>query len=195
LGACDQSAAANYFFIKEAYQPDSFPWNSFIHPIVQGQDRKRKTQRKEYAMKKKDNKPAGAWIVFITFAVVVITAITIQHQTSTLSMTVPDDPIVIRKGITLKPETFSQVVLNEEETRTDVTVTKTPTVISFGKAFSIARSALGPNETFTWNGKQYSTNTAVEATDPRLTENRDIHLADANDSLDNSFSQAITPEF
>ena len=33
---------------------------------------------------------------------------------------------------------------------------------SFGEAFAAARAAKGPGQTFTWNGKQYSTDTAED---------------------------------
>jgi len=33
---------------------------------------------------------------------------------------------------------------------------------SFGKAFAEARKAKGPDKTFMWNGKSYSTNTAAD---------------------------------
>lgn len=36
---------------------------------------------------------------------------------------------------------------------------------TFGQAFADARSLLGPNQTFTWNGKQYSTATSTERPD------------------------------
>ena len=36
---------------------------------------------------------------------------------------------------------------------------------SFGDAYSAARTAFGPNATFTWNGKQYSTASATERPD------------------------------
>ena len=40
---------------------------------------------------------------------------------------------------------------------------------NFNAAYAAARTALGPNQTFTWNGKQYSTATAAERPDLNIT--------------------------
>ena len=65
-----------------------------------------------------------------------------------------------------------------------------PEVIPFAKAYAIAREALGPGQTFTWNGNQYSTNTAEENANVDNTEPA-LGLADGQDSL--TLSHALTP--
>ena len=71
-------------------------------------------------------------------------------------------PIIEKVEEVIVPEKIEEV----EETTielTDITVINTGGFIweeenSFGRAFSMARSLLGPDKTFTWHGKLYHTN-------------------------------------
>jgi hypothetical protein len=66
-------------------------------------------------------------------------------------------------------------------------------VISFTKAYSSAREALGSGQVFTWNGNQYSTNTVEEAASQIVTDEPENNLTNAQDSLGNTLSHALTP--
>ena len=76
----------------------------------------------------------------------------------------------------------------------EVITPEPPKVISFAKAFAIARKALGASQTFTWDGMQYTTNTAEEAEAQATVEQPEIDLTDAQDSLGNTLSLANAPE-
>jgi hypothetical protein len=54
-------------------------------------------------------------------------------------------------------------------TRRDTALQDIQNAPNFSDAYSSARSLLGPNQTFTWNGKQYSTATATERPDLNIT--------------------------
>ena len=91
---------------------------------------------------------------------------------------------------------IEEVVTTETEVdKKELVTPESPAVISFAKAFAISRKALGASQTFTWDGKQYSTNTAEEAEAQAIVEQLEIDLTDAQDSLGNTLSFAITPEF
>lgn len=146
-------------------------------------------------MKQKDNRSTGAVVVSLTFAVVVFTALYIQHQSAIESVVVVDTPAFLEDVNFLEMDKVEETVTSETNVLEDEIATpEPPGVISFAKAYAIAREALGPGQTFTWDGMLYSTNTVEEAAQTGEAP-PEINLADAQDSLDNTLSHAITPEF
>ena len=136
-------------------------------------------------MKQKDNRSTGALVVSLTFAVVVFTALYIQHQSAIKPVSVVELPAV------LENVNISETVVIEETTA----IPEPLAVISFAKAYAIAREALGPDNTFTWNGTEYSTNTVEEAATQTEETHSEINLTDVQDSLDHTLSHTITPQF
>ena len=134
-------------------------------------------------MKKNDNSSTGAFIISLTFAVVVFTALYIQHKPTVQSELAEASPfeeeVVVEKS--------NAIEWVEEE----VITPELPKVISFAQAYAIAREALGPGQVFTWNGNQYSTNTAEENVQNVEEPERTQDLADGQDSL--TLSHAHTP--
>lgn len=147
-------------------------------------------------MKQKDNRSTGAVVVSLTFAVVVFTALYIQHQSAIESVAVVDTPAFLEDVNFSEMDKVEETVTSETDVLEDEIATpEPPGVISFAKAYAIAREALGPGQTFTWDGMLYSTNTVEEAAAQTGGAPPEINLADAQDSLDNTLSHAITPEF
>ncbi len=133
-------------------------------------------------MKRNDNSSTGAFVVSLTFAVVVFTALYIQHkpvEEPVLTESTPHVDEAVVEGSTAIDWIEEEVIESEP-----------PKVIPFAKAYAIAREALGPGQTFTWNGNQYSTNTAEENANVDNTEPA-LGLADGQDSL--TLSHALTP--
>lgn len=147
-------------------------------------------------MKQKDNRSTGALVVSLTFAVVVFTALYIQHQSAIEPVAVVDIPAVPENVNISEAEMVEGTVTLEtamfEET---VAIPEPPGVISFAKAYAIAREALGSGQTFIWEGMQYSTNTVEEAAAQSGEVPSEINLTDAQDSLGNTLSHTITPQF
>jgi hypothetical protein len=139
-------------------------------------------------MNQNDNSSTGAFVVSLTFAVVVFTALYIQHKPTVQSELTETIPLEIEEVVVEESNAIEWV---EEE----VITPEPPKVISFAKAFAIARKALGASQTFTWDGKQYTTNTAEEAEAQATVEQPEIDLTDAQDSPGNTLSLANTPEF
>ena len=139
-------------------------------------------------MNQNDNSSTGAFVVSLTFAVVVFTALYIQHKPTVQSE--------LTEAIPLEKE---EVVVEEsnaiEWVEEEVITPEPPKVISFAKAFAIARKTLGASQTFTWDGKQYTTNTAEEAEAQATVEQPESDLTDAQDSPGNTLSLANAPEF
>ena len=139
-------------------------------------------------MNQNDNSSTGAFVVSLTFAVVVFTALYIQHKPTVQSE--------LTEAIRLEIE---EVVVEEsnaiEWVEEEVITPEPPKVISFAKAFAIARKALGASQTFTWDGMQYTTNTAEEAEAQATVEQPEIDLTDAQDSPGNTLSLANTHKF
>ncbi len=147
-------------------------------------------------MNKKDNRSTGAMVVSLTFAVVVFTALYIQHQSALEPNTVIETRSVLEDVNILEPEMINGTVVSDTDVLVEkVTTPESPGVISFAKTYAIAREAFGPDQTFTWNGMLYSTNTIEEATAKGIDAQSDINLTDAQDSLVNALSHAITPKF
>jgi len=145
-------------------------------------------------MKKNDNSSKGAFVISLTFAVVVFTAIYIQHKTTTDSLAKVETPELNKEVFAIKPEIAEVVLTVENEVlEEEIATPEPPAVISFAKAYSIAREALGSGQTFTWNGTQYSTNTAEEAASQIVTDEPESNLTDSQDSLGSTLSHAITP--
>ena len=139
-------------------------------------------------MNQNDNSSTGAFVVSLTFAVVVFTALYIQHKPTVQSELTEATPLEIEEVVVEESNAIEWV---EEEVITQ----EPPKVISFAKAFAIARKALGASQTFTWDGKQYTTNTAEEAEAQATVEQPEIDLTDAQDSPGNTLSLANAPEF
>lgn len=126
-------------------------------------------------MNQKDNKVTGIIVVSLTFAVVLFTALYIQHK-----------PV-------LQTNSSKLTSLNEERvfehdsvadwTADEIAVTEPKESISFGEAFAEARKTMGPGQIFTWNEKEYSTNTVEEAELEIPVNTHDINLADARDTV------------
>lgn len=134
----------------------------------------------------------GARIVSILFGVVVITALIIQHQASTTPVKTVMSSFIEEESFDSYEESPEDSGFSRIETvEVEAAVPKPPGMISFSKAFAVARDALGPDKTFTWNGNQYSTNTVDEAA---LKEEKqsEIELTDVQDSLDNALTQALS---
>lgn len=111
-------------------------------------------------MNKKDNRSTGALVVSLTFAVVVFTAFYIQHQSTFELNTVVETRSVLEDVNIFESEMINETAVSETDVLEErVATPEPPGVISFAKAYAIAREALGPDQTFTWNGSQYSTNT------------------------------------
>ena len=106
-------------------------------------------------MNQNDNSSTGAFVVSLTFAVVLFTALYIQHKPTVQSE--------LTEAIPLEKE---EVVVEEsnaiEWVEEEIITPEPPKVISFAQAYAVAREALGPGQVFTWNGNQYSTDTAEE---------------------------------
>ena len=139
-------------------------------------------------MNQNDNSSTGAFVVSLTFAVVVFTALYIQHKPTVQSELTEAIPFEIEEVFVEESNAIEWV---EEE----VITPEPPKVISFAKAFAIARKALGASQTFTWDGMQFTTNTAEEAEAQATVEQPEIDLTDAQDSPGNTLSLANTPEF
>ena len=139
-------------------------------------------------MNQNDNSSTGAFVVSLTFAVVVFTALYIQHKPTVQSELTEATPLEIEEVVVEESNAIEWV---EEE----VITPEPPKVISFAKAFAIARKALGASQTFTWDGKQYTTNTAEEAEAQATVEQPESDLTDAQDSPGNTLSLANAPEF
>jgi hypothetical protein len=147
-------------------------------------------------MNQNDNSSTGAFVVSLTFAVVLFTALYIQHKPSNEPVADIEISAVVEEMIPSEPVVIKEVVTTETEVdKKELVTPEPPAVISFAKAFAISRKALGSSQTFTWEGKQYSTNTAEEAEAQATVEQLEIDLTDAQDSLGNTLSLAITPEF
>ncbi|MBC8323350.1 MAG: hypothetical protein H8E70_07265 [Candidatus Marinimicrobia bacterium] len=145
-------------------------------------------------MKKNDNSSKGAFVISLTFAVVVFTAIYIQHQSTRESVVNVETPVLDEKVLAAEPEIAEVIYSAENELlEEEIATPEPPAVISFAKAYSIAREALGSGQTFTWNGTQYSTNTAEEAASQIVTDEPENNLTDSQDSLGSTLSHAITP--
>jgi len=145
-------------------------------------------------MKKNDNSSKGAFVISLTFAVVVFTAIYIQHKTTTESFVKVETPALNEEVLAVEPEIAEVLYPVENELlEEEIATPEPPAVISFTKAYSSAREALGPGQIFTWNGNQYSTNTAEEAASQILTDEPESNLTNAQDSLGNTLSHTLTP--
>lgn len=146
-------------------------------------------------MKQKDNRSTGALVVSLTFAVVVFTALYIQHQSAIEPVAVVETPVFLEDMNFSETEMVEETVTSKTDVLEEQIATpEPPGVISFAKAYAIAREALGPGQTFTWDGMQYSTNTAEEAAAQTAGKQPEINLTDAQDSLVNALSHALTPE-
>ncbi len=145
-------------------------------------------------MKKNDNSSKGVFVISLTFAVVVFTAIYIQHKNTTESFVKVETPILNEKVLAVEPE-ITEVVLTEqnEVLEEEIAIPEQQKVISFTQAYSVAREVLGPGQTFSWNGNQYSTNTVEEAAAESLAVQPDSNFANVQDSLGNTLSHAISP--
>tara|TARA_B100000809_G_C14700800_1_gene374070 strand:- start:130 stop:537 length:408 start_codon:yes stop_codon:yes gene_type:complete len=135
-------------------------------------------------MNQNDNSSTGAFVVSLTFAVVVFTALYIQHKPTVQSELTEAIPLEIEEVVVEESNAIEWV---EEE----VITPEPPKVISFAKAFAIARKALGASQTFTWDGKQYSTNTAEENVQNVEEPERTQDLAEGQDSP--TLSHTLTP--
>ena len=135
-------------------------------------------------MNQNDNSSTGAFVVSLTFAVVVFTALYIQHKPTVQSELTEAIPLEIEEVVV---EELNAIEWVEEEVFTP----EPPKVISFAKAFAIARKALGTSQTFTWDGKQYSTNTAEENVQNVEEPERTQDLAGGQDSP--TLSHTLTP--
>jgi hypothetical protein len=135
-------------------------------------------------MNQNDNSSTGAFVVSLTFAVVVFTALYIQHKPTVQSELTEAIPLEIEEVVV---EELNAIEWVEEEVFTP----EPPKVISFAKAFAIARKALGASQTFTWDGKQYSTNTAEENVQNVEEPERTQDLAEGQDSP--TLSHTLTP--
>ena len=135
-------------------------------------------------MNQNDNSSTGAFVVSLTFAVVVFTALYIQHKPTVQSDLTEAIPLEIEEVVVEESNTIEWV---EEE----VITPEPPKVISFAKAFAIARKALGASQTFTWDGKQYSTNTAEENVQNVEEPERTQDLAEGQDLP--TLSHTLTP--
>lgn len=143
-------------------------------------------------MKKNDNSSKGAFVISLTFAVVVFTAIYIQHQSTRETVVKVETPALVEEVLAGEPEIAKVVYpVGNEILEEEIATPEPPVVISFAKAYSIAREALGPDQTFTWNGNQYSTNTAEENAQTVEEAEPASELADGQDSL--TLSHALTP--
>ncbi len=134
-------------------------------------------------MKQNDNSSKGAFVISLTFAVVVFTAIYIQHKSSVPADLTETTPLVEEVLV----EESNAIEWVEEE----VVTLEAPKVIPFAQAYAIAREVLGPGQVFTWNGNQYSTNTAEENVQNVDETNPSLNLAEGQDSL--ILSHALTP--
>lgn len=143
-------------------------------------------------MKQKDNRSTGALIVSLTFAVVVFTALYIQYQSTFEPVTVVETPAVLEDVNISEAKTVEETVVLETNVLEEVATAEPQRVISFANAYAIAREALGPNQTFTWNGMQYSTNTAEEAR--AVDAQPKINLTDVQDSLVSTLSHSLASE-
>jgi len=125
----------------------------------------------------------GAFVVSLTFAVVVFTALYIQNK----PVEAPD------LAETFLPQEEIEAVDNAaiDWVEEEVIEPEAVQVISFAKAYAIARETLGPDQIFTWNGNQYSTNTAEENANVDKTTEPALDLAEIQDSL--NLSHALTP--
>ena len=147
-------------------------------------------------MNQNDNSSTGEVIISLTFAVVVFTALYIQHQPSKEPTAEIEISAVVEEMITSEPIVIEEVVnSNTEVHEKELATPEPPAVISFAKTFAIARKALGASQTFTWDGMQFTTNTAEEAEAQATVEQPEIDLTDAQDSPGNTLSLANTPEF
>ena len=135
-------------------------------------------------MNQNDNSSTGAFVVSLTFAVVVFTALYIQHKPTVQSELTEAIPLEIEEVVVEESNAIEWV---EEEVFTP----EPPKVISFAKAFAIARKALGASQTFTWDGKQYSTNTAEENVQNVEEPERTQDLAEGQDLP--TLSHTLTP--
>ena len=135
-------------------------------------------------MNQNDNSSTGAFVVSLTFAVVVFTALYIQHKPTVQSDLTEAIPLEIEEVVVEESNAIEWV---EEE----VITPEPPKVISFAKAFAIARKALGASQTFTWDGKQYSTNTAEENVQNVEEPERTQDLAEGQDLP--TLSHTLTP--
>ena len=135
-------------------------------------------------MNQNDNSSTGAFVVSLTFAVVVFTALYIQHKPTVQSELTEAIPLEIEEVVVEESNAIEWV---EEE----VITPEPPKVISFAKAFAIARKALGASQTFTWYGKQYSTNTAEENVQNVEEPERTQDLAEGQDLP--TLSHTLTP--
>jgi|TARA_B100002003_G_scaffold151631_1_gene140516 hypothetical protein len=143
-------------------------------------------------MKKNDNSSKGAFVISLTFAVVVFTAIYIQHKTTTESFVKVETPALNEEVLAVEPEIAEVIYPVENELlEEEIATPEPPKVISFAKAFAIARKALGASQTFTWDGKQYSTNTAEENVQNVEEPERTQDLAEGQDSP--TLSHTLTP--
>ena len=143
-------------------------------------------------MNQNDNSSTGAFVVSLTFAVVLFTALYIQHKPSNEPAAEIEISAVVEEIIPSEPVVIEEVVTTETEVhKKELATPESPAVISFAKAFAIARKALGSSQTFTWEGKQYSTNTAEDNMQNVEEQEPTLDLADGQDSL--TLSHALTP--
>ena len=135
-------------------------------------------------MNQNDNSSTGAFVVSLTFAVVLFTALYIQHKPTVQSE--------LTEAIPLEKE---EVVVEEsnaiEWVEEEIITPEPPKVISFAQAYAVAREALGPGQVFTWNGNQYSTDTAEENVQNVEEPERTQDLAEGQDSP--TLSHTLTP--
>ena len=94
-----------------------------------------------------------------------------------------------------QPLEIEEVVVEEsnaiEWVEEEIITPEPPKVISFAQAYAVAREALGPGQVFTWNGNQYSTDTAEENVQNVEEPERTQDLAEGQDSP--TLSHALTP--
>jgi len=135
-------------------------------------------------MNQNDNSSTGAFVVSLTFAVVLFTALYIQHKPTVQSELTEAIPLEIEEVVVEESNAIEWV---EEE----IITPEPPKVISFAQAYAVAREALGPGQVFTWNGNQYSTDTAEENVQNVEEPERTQDLAEGQDSP--TLSHALTP--
>ncbi len=90
-------------------------------------------------MKQKDNRSTGALVVSLTFAVVVFTALYIQHQSAIEPVAVVETPVFLEDMNFSESEMVEETVTSETDVLEEQIATpEPPGVISFAKAYALS---------------------------------------------------------
>lgn len=145
----------------------------------------------------KSEKPLWPYIV-ISFAIVFAMAVVIQHWTNTETETVYSNDTSKNNSIENLAENYQEVddvdIVDEMEV---IETVETVVEVSFGEAFSKARTELGVGRSFVWEGKEFTTFLAGEdgkQGEDILQNSNENELAPINNDVDDELVEKSTIE-